>query len=84
MAAGYAGQRLQTALPTPEVHSDAEFAAMTICYWLSTTRAGAALPRAALGVVVEVIIVTQTIYAATVERLSEFATLRASGLRTRI
>ena len=51
-----------------------------------TTGAGAALVLgAALGVVVEVIIVAQTVYdAATVERLSEFATLRAIGLRTRI
>jgi putative ABC transport system permease protein len=74
------GKRLRMALPTTDIHSAAEFAALTIRYWLLTTGAGAALVLGAvLGIVVGVIIVAQTLYAATVERLSEFATLRAIG-----
>ena len=52
----------------------------TRSYWLFSTGAGAALVLAAmLGVIVGMIIVAQTLYASTMERLSEFATLRAMG-----
>src|SRR5260370_5178517 len=71
---------LEAAVPMTDVHSAAEFAAMTARYWLLTTGAGAALALGAvLGIAVGVIIVSQTLYAATVERLGEFATLRAMG-----
>jgi putative ABC transport system permease protein len=73
-------RRLQNVLPTADVHPTAEFASMTTRYWLLTTGAGAALMLGAvLGLAVGVIIVAQTLYAATVERLGEFATLRAIG-----
>ena len=73
-------QQLRQALPMTDVHTASEFSAMTARYWLLTTGAGAALVLgAALGVIVGVIIVAQTLYAATAERLSEFATLRAIG-----
>jgi putative ABC transport system permease protein len=71
---------LQAALPMTDVLSTAEFSAMTARYWLLTTGAGAALVLGAgLGVIVGAIVVAQTLYAATVERLGEFATLRAIG-----
>jgi putative ABC transport system permease protein len=53
---------------------------MTAQYWLLTTGAGLALlVGAGLGIVVGIAIVAQTLYAATVERLSEYATLVAMG-----
>jgi putative ABC transport system permease protein len=73
-------RRLRLALPTSDVLSAPQFARMTARYWLLTTGAGAALVLGAvLGLIVGVIIVAQTLYAATVERLAEFATLRAIG-----
>ena len=77
---GAIGSALRRALPTIDVLGAAQFSAMTARYWLLTTGAGAALVLgAALGILVGVIIVAQTLYAATIERLSEFATLRAMG-----
>ena len=63
-----------------DVLSASEFSHKTVRYWLLTTGAGAALGVGALlGVVVGIIVVAQTLYAATVERLSEYATLLAIG-----
>jgi putative ABC transport system permease protein len=57
---------------------------MTSRYWLLTTGAGLALiVGAGLGVVVGIAIVAQTLYAATVERLPEYATLAAIGAPNR-
>lgn len=76
--------RLRDALarlfPDCDVSDAAQFSRQTRTYWLLTTGAGAALVIAAfLGLVVGIIIVTQTLYAATVERIKEYATLRAMG-----
>ena len=66
------------------VWTRAEFARQTQRYWLVTTGAGAALLLAAtLGLVVGVVIVGQTLYATTVDRLPEYATLRAMGAPNR-
>ena len=71
---------LRHALPATDILSSAEFSVMTSRYWLLTTGAGASLVVGALlGVVVGIIVVAQTLYAATVERLSEYATLLAIG-----
>lgn len=60
------------------------FARQTQEYWLITTGAGSALLLAAsLGLVVGVVIVGQTLYASTVDRLPEYATLRAMGAPNR-
>jgi putative ABC transport system permease protein len=73
-------RRLRQALPMADVHTSSQFALMSARYWLLTTGAGVALVAGALlGLIVGVIIVAQTLYAATVERLSEYATLRAMG-----
>jgi putative ABC transport system permease protein len=56
------------------------FARQTQRYWLISTGAGSALLLAAsLGLVVGVVIVGQTLYATTVDRIAEYATLRAMG-----
>ena len=71
---------LRRTLPMTDVLSANEFSNKTIRYWLLTTGAGTALVVGALlGVVVGIIVVAQTLYAATVERLSEYATLLAIG-----
>jgi putative ABC transport system permease protein len=76
--------RLRAALPVTDVWSTATFASMTAHYWLLTTGAGLALlVGAGLGVVVGIAIVAQTLYAATVERLPEYATLAAIGAPNR-
>ncbi len=49
-------------------------------YWIFTTGAGTALLLgASLGAVVGVVILAQTLYAATLERIGEYATLSAIG-----
>ena len=57
-----------------------DFARQAQKYWLITTGAGSALLLSALlGLVVGIVIVGQTLYATTVDRLPEYATLRAIG-----
>jgi putative ABC transport system permease protein len=73
-------QRLQLAAPDADVMTAIAFAAKTQSYWIFTTGAGSALILGAgLGALVGVVIVSQTLYAATIERLSEYATLSAIG-----
>jgi putative ABC transport system permease protein len=71
---------LQSALPAADVWTSRGFSWQTRIYWLITTGSGAALLiAAALGVIVGVVIVSQTLYSATVERIHEYATIRAMG-----
>ena len=71
---------LQAALPSSDVWTSRGFSWQTRVYWLVTTGAGAALLIAAiLGVIVGLVIVSQTLYSATVERIEEYATIRAMG-----
>jgi putative ABC transport system permease protein len=73
-------RRLQASASDADVMTAASFAARTQSYWIFTTGAGSALILgAALGALVGVVIVSQTLYAATIERLSEYATLSAIG-----
>jgi putative ABC transport system permease protein len=63
-----------------EVLTSAEFRDRSRSFWLFGTGAGAALfGGALLGVIVGTVIVAQTLYSSTKERLIEFATLRAMG-----
>jgi putative ABC transport system permease protein len=67
-------------LPDTEVLTLAEFRKRSINRWLFETGAGAALiTGAALGLIVGVVIVAQTLYSSTKDHLNEFATLRALG-----
>lgn len=75
---------LQARLGRVDVWHAADFARAAQRYWLITTGAGSALLLAALlGLVVGVVIVGQTLYATTVDRLPEYATLRAMGAPNR-
>lgn len=63
-----------------DVHTNREFLAKTRNYWVFQTGAGiTTLIGAALGLIVGVVVVAQTIYAATVDHLREFGTLKAMG-----
>ncbi|MFN7981530.1 MAG: FtsX-like permease family protein [Vicinamibacterales bacterium] len=71
---------LAARLPDSDVHTAAEFSGMTRSYWMFTTGAGVAvLLAAALGLVVGVVVVAQTIYATTMDHLREYGTLKAIG-----
>jgi putative ABC transport system permease protein len=75
---------VQQRLGDVEVWHKSDFARQTQEYWLITTGAGSALLLAAsLGLVVGIVIVGQTLYASTVDRLPEYATLRAMGAPNR-
>jgi putative ABC transport system permease protein len=72
--------RLKARLPEREILTTAEFRKRSVDYWLFQTGAGAALiAGAALGMIVGVVIVAQTLYSSTKDHLNEFATLRALG-----
>lgn len=71
-------------VPGVEVRTAAQFSRETQLYWLFTTGAGSALLLAAvMGLAVGVVIVSQTLYATTVDHLAEFGTLRAVGASNR-
>lgn len=71
---------LAAQLPDSDVHTTATFSEMTRGYWMFTTGAGVAvLLAAALGLIVGVVIVAQTIYATTMDHLREYGTLKAMG-----
>jgi len=73
-------QALEKRLPNTEVLTQLEFRERSVNYWLFNTGAGAALiAGAALGIIVGIVIVAQTLYASTKDHLAEFATLRALG-----
>jgi len=71
---------LSARLQDREILSQSEFRNRSVDYWLFQTGAGSALiAGAALGMIVGVVIVAQTLYSSTKDHLNEFATLRALG-----
>jgi len=73
-------RRLQANLDGVDVLSRQHFSGMTRHYWMFTTGAGmAVLMAAALGLLVGVVVVAQTIYSSTMDHLREFGTLKAMG-----
>ena len=73
-------RELLSNIPDVEVLTPSEFRERSRRFWLFGTGAGAALfAGALLGVIVGTVIVAQTLYSSTKERLNEFATLRAIG-----
>jgi len=77
-------QELLRKFPHLDVWTSSAFSRQTSRYWLESTGAGAALVlAAALGLIVGAITVAQTLYAATMERISEYATMRAMGAPAR-
>jgi len=72
--------RLESRLHDVDVFTSAEFSSSTRFYWMFTTGAGLAVLIAALmGLIVGVVVVTQTIYATTMDHLKEYGTLKAMG-----
>jgi putative ABC transport system permease protein len=71
---------LQGRLHDVDVLTSNHFSSMTRNYWMFTTGAGVAvLIAAGLGLVVGIVVVTQTIYATTMDHLREYGTLKAMG-----
>jgi putative ABC transport system permease protein len=77
-------ERLAKRLPEVDVWTQDEFGRRSKVYWVSQTGAGAAiLTAAALAFLIGLVVVSQTIYATTMEHLEEFATLKALGASKR-
>jgi putative ABC transport system permease protein len=71
-------------VPGVDVYTTGEFSRRTRIYWMFTTGAGVAILIAAvLGVVVGIVVVSQTIYATTMDHIREFGTLKAIGAPNR-
>jgi putative ABC transport system permease protein len=77
-------KRLRARLSGVDVYTTAEFSRKTRFYWMFTTGAGlAVLTAALLGLVVGIAVVAQTIYAATMDHIREYGTLKAIGATNR-
>jgi putative ABC transport system permease protein len=71
---------LQKRIPEVDVWLTKKFARRAQLYWVVQTGSGSAILTAAiLGLVIGIVIVSQTTYATTMEHLDEFATLKALG-----
>jgi putative ABC transport system permease protein len=67
-------------LPYNDVYSSLEWARRSRAYWIESTGLGLTLfLTVALGALVGVVIVAQTLYASTTEHLTEFGTVKALG-----
>jgi len=76
--------QLKARLPEVDVWTQVEFGRRSKLYWISQTGAGAAILTAAvLAFLIGLVVVSQTIYATTMEHLDEFATLKALGASKR-
>jgi putative ABC transport system permease protein len=77
-------ENLRRQLTDVDVYTREEFSRRTRFYWMFTTGAGLAVLTAALmGLVVGIAVVAQTIYAATMDHLREYGTLKAMGATNR-
>jgi len=75
---------IMASVPDVEAHTRASFAWRTRSYWLIETGMGVGfLGAALLGLLVGGVIVSQTLYAMTVEKLPEFGVLKALGASMR-
>jgi putative ABC transport system permease protein len=73
-------ESLRARLTDVDIYTREEFSRRTRFYWMFTTGAGLAVLTAALmGLVVGVAVVAQTIYAATMDHIREYGTLKAMG-----
>ena len=71
---------LQQRLPEVDVLAKDEFAQKSRMYWMIKTGAGGAILTAAiLGFLIGLVVVSQTVYANTMENIEEYATLKALG-----
>lgn len=73
-------RELKARLPNVDVWTRGEFSRKARMYWITQTGAGGAILMAAmLGFCIGLAVVSQAIYATTMENLEEFATLKALG-----
>jgi putative ABC transport system permease protein len=73
-------REIQARLPYNDVHTRTEWAALSRKYWIESTGLGLTLfLTATLGALVGVVIVAQTLYASTMEHLTDFGTVKALG-----
>jgi putative ABC transport system permease protein len=73
-------ENLKQRLPEVDVLTRGEFGRKSRWYWVVKTGAGSAILTAALlGFVIGLVVVSQTIYANTMEHIEEYATLKAIG-----
>jgi len=73
-------RRIEAAVPDLTAQATADWRASQRDYWMFGTGAGVTvLIAAGLGLLVGVVVVAQTIYAATVDHIREFGTLKAMG-----
>jgi putative ABC transport system permease protein len=71
---------IRAKIPEVDAHTRADFATRSAMYWLINTGAGFSLIiSAVLGLVVGIVVTAQTLYATTMDRLPEYATMRAMG-----
>jgi len=71
---------LRSRLQNVDVWTRSEFSQKARIYWMSQTGAGAAIVTAALlGFFIGLAVVSQAVYATTMENIEEFATLKALG-----
>lgn len=74
------GASLAARMPDVDVLGPTQFSNKSRTYWLFTTGAGTTLISSSiLALMVGVVIVAQTLYASTMDRLPEYATIRAMG-----
>ena len=77
-------QDLKERLPEADVLTQNEFSSKSRLYWTVKTGAGGAILTAALlGFLIGLVVVSQTIYANTMENIEEYATLKALGASQR-
>lgn len=77
-------ENLRERLTDVDIYTREEFSRRTRFYWMFTTGAGLAVLTAALmGLIVGIAVVAQTIYAATMDHIREYGTLKAMGATNR-
>ena len=73
-------REIRRRLPYNDVHTKADWAALSRSYWIESTGLGLTIfLTVTLGALVGVVIVAQTLYASTMEHLTEFGTVKALG-----
>jgi len=81
---GQVQKNLREHVSDVDIYTRDEFSRRTRFYWMFTTGAGLAVLTAALmGLVVGIAVVAQTIYAATMDHIREYGTLKAMGATNR-
>lgn len=83
-AAAAVAERITATVPDVDARVTPEWRSQQESYWMFGTGAGiTVLIAAGLGMLVGVVVVAQTIYAATVDHLKEYGTLKAMGAANR-